>query len=79
MTRFCLISHPLSPFFDLLPMTPFFARKLCLIAPWFDASVGAPHFYMWVPPPVVEASLNLVAHKLNIHIILLKQICGIIN
>ena len=70
MTRFCLISHPLSPFF---------ARKLSDSPLIWCLGIGAPHFYMWVPPPVVVASLNdIVAHKLNVHIILLKQICGVI-
>ena len=47
---FCAISHP-TTFLDLSPNDPIFARKLSLIALWFDVSAGAlRHFYTWVPP-----------------------------
>ena len=50
LLRFCAISHPIIPFSDLSLYDPFFARKLSLIAPCFDALVGAPcHFCLWVP------------------------------
>ena len=41
------------PFSDLSPNDPFFTRKLSPIAPWFDASVGAPPSFLYVsaPPP----------------------------
>ena len=47
----------MTPLFRIChPMTPFFARKLSPIAPWFDASVGAPPSFLYVsaPPPGVR-------------------------
>ena len=39
LSRFCAISHPMTPFLDLSSNSPLFARKLSLIAFWFDMSV----------------------------------------
>ena len=44
--------HPMTPLLQTChPMTPFLARKLSVMAPWFDASVGASSSLLYAGAP----------------------------
>ena len=55
----CQICHSMTPL----------ARKSSLIAPWVDASVGAPpSLYMWVPPKKFSSVIPLLCKGMYVYL-----------
>ena len=68
LPRFCTISHPYPPFFDLSPNDPLFCKKIVTDGTWFDASVSASSLLYVSGPPGSELCLSLPQILFEVHV-----------